>query len=190
MVSYDGAFQNVFSADFLCWMSTDSKWSFKALGRIRAAVDEHGDGPRTKWKFLGRDVCVSAWKKLHGLGCLTYDLMPKNAGQVVANQLRSLYIFLIFNPSWWWLCDLGPGLDIPLPGFQWIIRFCTLVIISNWSHSLQSLSDCQTAYLRKRKFRNMVGGVSGIYWREPCSKAILVRIFCSCFQEYKPEILE
>ena len=23
---------------------------------------------RTAWKFLGRSVCVSAWKKLHGLG--------------------------------------------------------------------------------------------------------------------------
>jgi hypothetical protein len=53
---------------------------WEALGRVRAAVDKHGDGPRTKWKFLGRDVCVSAWKKLHGLGCLTNNIAKKGWG--------------------------------------------------------------------------------------------------------------
>ena len=43
-----------------------------SLGGDSAESEEKLDGEkkvaRTAWKFLGRCVCVSAWKKLHGLG--------------------------------------------------------------------------------------------------------------------------
>eukprot|EP00435_Cladocopium_sp_Y103_P026275 s1851_g6.t1 len=39
----------------------------EALHRIRKALDAAGDGSMS-WTFLGKRVCVAAWKKLHALG--------------------------------------------------------------------------------------------------------------------------
>lgn len=43
----------------------------KAFEAIRKTVQSGESGGRTQWSFLGRDVCVAAWKRLHGLGCLS-----------------------------------------------------------------------------------------------------------------------
>lgn len=93
-----------FVFDFLWWCCSPLNlfWIFhrfyvefwEALGRIRAAVDKHGDGPRTKWKFLGRDVCVSAWKKLHGLGCLTNNIAQKRVELGVNKSVIFIFLFL------------------------------------------------------------------------------------------------
>ena len=41
----------------------------KAFEAIRKVVQNaEATGGRTQWSFLGRDVCVAAWKRLHGLG--------------------------------------------------------------------------------------------------------------------------
>ena len=51
----------------------------QAFDRIRQHVaskkDESEDGSKTRWSFLGRDVCVSAWKRLHALGHLGHCLV-------------------------------------------------------------------------------------------------------------------
>ena len=41
----------------------------EALHRIRKCLDDAGDGSMV-WTFLGKRVCVAAWKKLHALGNL------------------------------------------------------------------------------------------------------------------------
>lgn len=42
----------------------------KAIGMLEAEGEDNLHRTRTSWKFLGRFVCVSAWKRLHGLGAL------------------------------------------------------------------------------------------------------------------------
>ena len=86
------------------------------MGRVRAAVDKHGDGPRTKWKFLGRDVCVSAWKKLHGLGCLTNNIAKKMVEVGVKNSVIFIFLLYIrFN-------SVASRLRLPARSAQYIIE--------------------------------------------------------------------
>ena len=69
----------------------------KAFEAIRKAVDSGEAQGRTQWSFLGRAVCVAAWKRLHGLGSLSKLCCRLN----VEMKLQQRYHFVDFDLSTW-----------------------------------------------------------------------------------------
>ena len=136
LVFCDVAFHQLVVGYYLDRQQNDSTWSFEALGRIRAAVDKHGDGPRTKWKFLGKDVCVAAWKKkLHALGCLTNNSANSFGWK---NSVIIIFWVFIFDSiqslrALGYPCGLHSASS---QGFGGTIRFDSLIILPDFYPAL------------------------------------------------------